>query len=271
MIKNILDITWKELKSYDNKKTCAFVSVSPIEEHGPYLPLGTDIYLSDSWVDGVIKECHKKWPSDIFIKYPCLFFGFAEIGYFPGNNYIEKDFLYEILLKYISNIAESSVKNIIIISGHADPFHIITIEKVCDEINRKYGEICFSPSGALFSGIIPEKNKSEISEKFEKFPDDFHAGWIETSSMLFLNKKLVKEGYKKAENFTVKDYEMINLKKYYEIMKENGYIGYPRESDEETGEILQKETISKLFFLTEKFIDRIDYKKYSHHFLYGKI
>ncbi len=36
------ELNWKELDEFDREKTVFFLPISPMEEHGPHLPLGTD-------------------------------------------------------------------------------------------------------------------------------------------------------------------------------------------------------------------------------------
>lgn len=43
MIVNLETITWTELDTLDRSRALVMIPLSPIEEHGPHLPLGTDI------------------------------------------------------------------------------------------------------------------------------------------------------------------------------------------------------------------------------------
>ena len=39
------ELNWKQIDAFDRKKTVFFLPISPLEEHGPHLPVGTD-YLT---------------------------------------------------------------------------------------------------------------------------------------------------------------------------------------------------------------------------------
>ena len=41
---NLDHMTWEDVDKLDRDKTIFFLPFSPIEEHGPHLPLGTDFY-----------------------------------------------------------------------------------------------------------------------------------------------------------------------------------------------------------------------------------
>jgi hypothetical protein len=38
------ELNWKELDALDREKTIFFLPISPMEEHGPHLSLGTDLF-----------------------------------------------------------------------------------------------------------------------------------------------------------------------------------------------------------------------------------
>ncbi len=38
------ELTWKQVDSLDREKSLFVISVSPIEQHGPHLPLGMDFF-----------------------------------------------------------------------------------------------------------------------------------------------------------------------------------------------------------------------------------
>ena len=36
------ELNWKQIEDLDKEKTIFFIPISPLEEHGPHLPVGTD-------------------------------------------------------------------------------------------------------------------------------------------------------------------------------------------------------------------------------------
>lgn len=63
----------------------------------------------------------------------------------------------------------------------------------------------------------------DVLEKFEKeHANDFHAGWIETSSMLAISEDLVRETYKDVPDSDITDRDMIFKKKQIDAMGQYG-------------------------------------------------
>ena len=40
------ELNWKQIQELDYKKTIFYLTISPLEEHGPHLPVGTDIFTA---------------------------------------------------------------------------------------------------------------------------------------------------------------------------------------------------------------------------------
>lgn len=267
MIYDLMELTWLELKELNKEKLALMLPIAPIEEHSKHLPLGVDCYLTESWVNGcLLKEEKFNW-----IKVPMQTIGCSEIKGFPGNMHISQNtlaqYVYELLKKYVS----WGIKNIVVISGHADPKHAIAIEKACEKVNKEHGNLCFAPMGAIFSGndiLIKSKYYDRLNEMFEQYPNDFHAGWIETSIMLYLMKNKVKENYRDIESIEIKKKDMMFSKRVNKKIECNGHIGYPSFATEELGELLQNKMIDILINAIHNFLDRGNYECYSHHFLY---
>lgn len=268
---NILDITWEEIELLDKNKAVLFIYFSPIEQHGRHLPVGVDIFQAEYWGKGVIKLLESYYKDYKFINTPCIPFGYGLDYSFPGNMYLDRELIEKLVYKTIENITKWGIKNIVVISGHADPVHLISIEKMCDKINKEYGTCAFSPMGAIFSGIRPNKITDEIVlNLFKEYPNDFHAGWIETSNMLNIKNELVNDKYNYIKDICVEDKEMMDYKVYKKTLGE-GHFGYPRIAKECIGEKLNKNMINNIFETVSSFIERENYEIFMHHALYYKL
>ena len=48
------ELNWKEIEELEKDKAIFFLPISPLEEHGPYLPVGTDLLMSqDAAVESI--------------------------------------------------------------------------------------------------------------------------------------------------------------------------------------------------------------------------
>ena len=63
------ELTTFELDSLNRDKTVFLLPISPLEEHGPHLPLGTDLYLAESLAAGLARRLSKKSWFDFALGY----------------------------------------------------------------------------------------------------------------------------------------------------------------------------------------------------------
>lgn len=269
---NIMEINWLEVKQCNKEKTIVFIGFAPIEEHGRHLPLGVDVYETQYWMDNSLSKLEVEFGEHTFLTMPVITFGHANMKGLPGNIHLSQQLLYELVLATVNNIIEWGIKHIVIISGHADPKHTIAIEQVCEKVNNENGIVAFAPMGAIFSGevaIAEENQDPDMKQKMMAFPNDFHAGWIETSNMLEIRKDLVKHDFIKQPDIVVSDKEMINPEVVMKKTAGYGHLGYPKEASSALGKTLNNSVIEKISYCTSCFIKRQNFQQYEHHKLYG--
>ncbi|RKD27946.1 creatinine amidohydrolase [Caminicella sporogenes DSM 14501] len=271
MSKSIMEITWEELDAIDKEKAVIFIIFAPIEQHGKHLPLGVDVFESKYWEQKVIKLLEDEFNDYEFLVMPPVTFGYGNMSDFPGNLYLKQTTIKTVAYEIIENIVNWGIKNIVIISGHAEPKHLIAIEEACEEINTKYGVVAFSPMGAIFSNKelgLNIKHHHEIEKLFKQYSNDFHAGWIETSNMLDIEESLVKTNYIEQPDIDVNPQDMIFPEKVLKKIRGFGHIGYPKIASSKIGKLLNDGMVKILFKAIRAFIRRNNYQKYEHHFLY---
>jgi len=168
----------KELKLIDFQKDQKYDFLFPIgstEQHGPFIPFGTDTYITDYLVEQVSKE----FPELIIL--PTLEVSRSEEHRsFYGTLWLSEETLKAVMFD-ICNSLKNKARNIFITSFHAnEPFIKSFIENnVFDGVNIIYLEI----------------GNEEDDKNIEKLLDgqlDDHAGNTEISNMLVIDKKLVK-------------------------------------------------------------------------------
>lgn len=212
MSQNIMELCWTEIEQLDKEKAVLIIGISPIEQHGRHLPVGVDLYETNHWMEKTIEKLENSCAEYIFLTMPVIPFGHSDIRGFVGNIHLSQKLIYEIVLEMVEAIAKWGIMNIVIISGHADPKHLIAIEQACEKVNETYEDVAFSPMGAIFSQNniqldLDDKNHL-MNEKLSQYPNDFHAGWIETSSMLDIHPNVVKDNYVNLPDISINEMEM---------------------------------------------------------------
>ena len=260
-------MTWKEVRKTDKSKSIVFVVLAPIEEHGTHLPLATDIVEGEYWSKGAMQKLEQKLGVECFYL-PSFPIASASVNEFYGSIHFSMSTTYEVAYAVLESVCYMGFQNIVVIASHADPQHQIAIEKAVRKINKRNGLSVIAPMGQIFIGVSIEKSLE--LESFEKeHENDYHAGWIETSSLLDIDSEYVRDGYENLPDSQITDKDMIFRKKQIEAMGEYGYIGAPRYASTEVGRKLNDNCIASICDAVERFYKRDGYQKYEHYSLYN--
>ncbi|MBQ2480707.1 MAG: creatininase family protein [Treponema sp.] len=265
-MKDLSLMTWKEIGEVNKEKAIAFIVMAPIEEHGLCLPLATDLIEGDAWSKGAMEELEKNHGLDCYFL-PTFPIAAASVNEFYGSIHFSMKTTYEVAYEILESIRCMGFRHIVLIASHADPDHQIAVTKAVRKVNRKNNICAIAPMGAIFMGAGLEQPK-EIRSMEKEHGNDFHAGWIETSSLLSINKKHVRQGYKDLPDSNISDREMIFKKKQLKAMGKYGHIGFPRLASEELGNLLNKNCVESICEAVVNFYRREGYKKYDDYFLY---
>ncbi len=269
---NLLDISWCELEKMPRSETVFFQVIAPVEEHSHHLPLGTDLFLGEIWAKKAIKILEENKPKLNCIMMPILPVAAGSMKGFPGCLYQRAKDVRKVLYSVLQNLAQFGFQNIIVVASHGDPMHQISVEKACEMINSKYGEVAISPLGSIvFSGMRPTKGanlSTELDKMLQKYKFDFHAGWVETSMIMAEKPELIKSDIYSMPDIEVTDREMINPSVYLKKTAGWGHLGYPKLSDQKLGNELNNITSSDLAIVVDEFVEKKDCSMYKHHFLW---
>ena len=243
-MKDLSLMTWKEIGEVNKEKAIAFIVMAPIEEHGLCLPLATDLIEGQAWSKKAMEELEKNYGLDCYFL-PTFPIAAASVNEFYGSIHFSMKTTYEVAYEILESIRCMGFRHIVLIASHADPDHQIAVTKAVRKVNRKNGLCAIAPMGAIFMGAGLEQPK-EIRSMEKEHGNDFHAGWIETSSLLSINKKHVRQGYKDLPDSNISDREMIFKKKQLRAMGKYGHIGFPRLASEELGNLLNKNCVESI-------------------------
>lgn len=141
--------------------------------------------------------------------------GGNEIGgkyVFPGTYSVRRTTLRAIFMDLATELGEQGFRRIFIVHGHGAPFHNLMLDQAGDYFRDTYGGRMIHLRGlaptaeqlARLKLTPPDLNLSEVERK-EIGALDEHAGFDETSRMLFLRSDLVDSGYKALEPLTAGD------------------------------------------------------------------
>ncbi|NFM46307.1 creatininase family protein [Clostridium botulinum] len=255
-ILNMEKITWKEILNLDKDKSIILVGLSPIEEHEPHLPLGTDYIAAKDLLKATIDSLEKQNNLYNYIIHPSLPIGCNEsIMNYPGTVSFKSETIENIIIDLGESISRAGFKKMVIVNHHLDLGHIKAIENAKDILNKG----CSLKVLEVASSIIysqSEKENAKIVNSDLDMEREIHADVRETSFMLFKHPELVKDCYNTLDSIYMDMKEFIKSSercwRRYGI--EEGYIGSPAKVSKEKGEVQFEDMIKNTVELIFKFL-----------------
>jgi creatinine amidohydrolase len=180
---------------------------NPVEFHGPHLPLDTDTILSF----GAIKESYDAFNSQQGTEWPLLVYSVLRVasGAVPTNGSVHHGHreARKMILETCRGIRDIGAKRAILQTFHGEPQHNFALEDGV-KLLRSWGISAMAPMNVVMTesvelelatydpifNTIADENERKICR--EKFHEDFHAGFFETSLMLHWKPEAVSKNYR---------------------------------------------------------------------------
>lgn len=163
----------------EGEKYTFVIPTGSTEQHGPFLPIGTDSYIQDK----IIQEGEKKFQDVIFL--PTLRITCSEEHEgFAGSVWISKATMMSVI-KDICNSIKPYAKQIIFMTAHGG--NIEVLNEFIDQNKSKHKDIQLN----YLEPFTPEVEKQMVD--LIEGPLDDHAGNTEISMMLAIDEDLVAE------------------------------------------------------------------------------
>ncbi len=184
---------WNELNSsdfagLDPERTIAVLPIASTEQHGPHLPISTDVTIAN----GMLAELRRQLPGRLDI----LVLPTQEIGkanehvHGPGTLSLGADILIPAWTAIGGKVAEAGLRKLIIVNSHGGNVDIMSI--VSRELRVRHAMAVVATQWSRFG--LPEGMCTPRELAF-----GIHGGDMETSLMLHFRPDLVRMD--KAEDF----------------------------------------------------------------------
>jgi creatinine amidohydrolase len=182
------ELTSPEFASLDADKTIAVLPIASTEQHGPHLPVSTDVTIAN----GMIAEVRKQLPGHLDI----LVLPTQEIGkanehiYGPGTLSLGAELLIPAWTAIGQKVSEAGIRKMVIVNSHGGNLDIMSI--VAREIRVRYNMVVVSTQWSRFGHPVGLISAHEAAY-------GIHGGEVETSMMLYFRPDLVH--MERAKNF----------------------------------------------------------------------
>ncbi|MFH1539002.1 MAG: creatininase family protein [bacterium] len=198
--KKYVDMTYKELGALDRKRTVFFSSISPLETHGPHLPMGTDIFIAEALRDRIIESLKEKHPDLTVVLLPTLAIGSDAIPV-GGSVRVRYQAILYVLLDTGRALAKMGFKYWVLTDNHGGPHHQIAIELAARKLAKDNFHL-IAPFHEVFRRMVERAPDLEAETGLTMGScgdvEDSHAGRNETSLMLAAHPEKVREGWEKV-------------------------------------------------------------------------
>ncbi len=214
-------------KIIKKQKKAIIIPVGSIEQHGPHLPVSTDSDIVTEVAKRVSEKCN-------FFLLPTLSYGvsFEHSPFF--NLSLREKTLEQILIDICISLSSNNINTIFIINGHHGN------QKALENLSKKINQ------------LSKKKIKVIVFSYWHFMKHEFdHAGFVETSLMLAISKKVRMNRAKKGlitENLSEKEKSRLGklASKSFPSVTRNGVWGDPTKSTAKEGRKLLAEIVRNL-------------------------
>jgi creatinine amidohydrolase len=194
-------LTKGQFDRLDRERTVVLVTCSPLEVHGPHLPLGADALEGEGLASRMLRFLPERHRARTFLKLPFVYAASDPVPQ-PGSLAFRPSTTIAVLEDLGRSLAAQGFRDVLVSNFHGSPRHFLAIEVACDRVSRERGirMLC------VFSALVSRLNGggAELGDVLghldgvEKadFEGDTHGGLVETSQLLALHPEWVDPEYK---------------------------------------------------------------------------
>jgi creatinine amidohydrolase len=256
------ELSTPQLDALDRERTVAILTVSPLETHGPHLPLGVDAFTARHFAESIAERLVASRPGWTVVLAPTLYLGsftFETVGTVAIRQRIVRD----AVVDYGAALGRAGFRHVLVSNGHGGPGHLVALEEAAAIVSRRHRITMASFTGHLaweflrgrFLPRIEAGLGRPLSEaERQAFSEDAHGGWWETSVMLLLRPDLVDGGYRElpAARYSLAD----RLRPNYAVRNGGpGYVGHPAMADPDFARVTTRVLMDEAMAVVDGLLD----------------
>ena len=184
-------LTGEDFKQIDRERTVCLVSFSPLEVHGPHLPVVTDRLEARALSLRTAQMLSERHPEYEFLELPPMYVATDVLPY-SGSVHFRASTIVNVVYDLARSLNAQGFDKLWIMSFHGGPRHWAALEAGAALANERHGAKALS----VFSMLIGELagGSTDLAEILGHIPGmtremlegDQHGGLLETSLMLHL-------------------------------------------------------------------------------------
>jgi creatinine amidohydrolase len=176
-----IDMNWPDLAGADRARWIAVLPLAATEQHGPHLPLGTDVMIAQAYLARV----RELLPDTI----PATFLPLQPVGIssehldFPGTLTLPPETALKSWMALGESVARAGLKKLVMVTSHGG--NVAAMSLIAQELRAHRGMLAVTTSWARLSSPEAMFSAEEVSH-------GIHGGAVETSIMLARHEAQVR-------------------------------------------------------------------------------
>lgn len=230
-VQSLSTMTWPEVNSaLVSGRRSALIAVGAIEQHGPHLPLATDMLIATE----TARRVAERMP-DVLLG-PTLPIGVSTHHLsFPGTLSVSERCFQDQVKAYVTSLGAHGIGRVFVLSGHGGNFG--PLHRLSLEVDGRIGAAEFIPFADL-TAFLEVFHAVSAHDGISPQSSGAHAGEWETSIMLALHPGLVR--MEKAAAGFVGAFDAATADRLFAegtgSLASNGVLGDPTSATAERGE-----------------------------------
>jgi creatinine amidohydrolase len=235
------EMTWMELDDLDRDKTVVWIPISPIEAHGPHLPLGTDWFGARDMAKKAATMLVEADNHLHAILAPAIPLGGCRItADFPGTISVRGSTLVRVVTDVCRSLADHGFRYMVIANHHLDPVHMKAILQAIDDVSQRNPDVRIIEvlSRVVYAGAETEA-KRQGREMGLDMDREVHADVRETAYIRYRYPDLFKPQRASLPPVLIDVEAGIRkgMKTFKQMGAKMGYLGTPEAATEELGRL----------------------------------
>jgi len=201
-------LTKQAFDRIDREQAVVLLTCSPLEVHGPHLPLGADALEGDGLAERMLRFLPAHHQQRVFLKLPFIYAATDTVPQ-PGSLYFQPSTTIRVLTDLGRTLAAQGFRDVLVSNFHGGPRHFLAIERACVRAQRRYGLRMVSVFSLMISRLT--NGTANLDDVLARIPGvtrrdlegDTHGGLIETSQLLALHGDWIDPDYEQLPRQTV--------------------------------------------------------------------
>jgi creatinine amidohydrolase len=223
------DCTWKEMEAFPRETGVLFLPVGSTEAHGPHLPLGTDVVISEAMAVGAATMLRERGAASLVL--PAVAYSVTDFaGSFAGSLSVRFETARELIADVCRAALGQGFRRLCVANSHLEPRHVDSINAALEAVKAETG----------VAVAFPDKRRrrwaTALTEEFVS--GACHAGQYESSIVMAVRPELVDDEIRRAlpdVEISLSDAIRAGKSSFREIGGDEAYFGRPAGATAEEG------------------------------------